>query len=1027
MNETMGEPSMIDRGVLKTNPFPGIRPFTSAEDKYFFGRDAVISEVLDLLHDNRFVALVGSSASGKTSLIQSGIIPALITDKEQEWVPVSVRPGTKPIENLIRGFQLVFPKKLKEADIQPFQSGAKDLGDLIIEKGLGSHNYFLVVDQFEELFRNGTAGKKNTRDPEIRRFVDQLVKAVRDERPGIYVMLSIRSDFIEASATFRSLTELMNRSKYLLPQMSKQALSDSISGPVQQAGARLEPGFVDYVLDEIEEIESPLPQLQHALKRTWDYWTQQGETDQPLSISDYQAIGSVKSALSQHLEEAFEELDETQQAICEKMFKSITSKSDHHNGFKRQATIGNISRIVQCSLEELTDVIHVFRGHGRNFLSPLGDVALNTETVLELSHESLIRIWDRLHTWVDEEAESIKMYTQLSEASAMYQQGRAELLRPPELQIALNWRDSQKPTPSWGVQYNPAFERAMVFLSTSEEEFSWGEERKVLVQKRRLFLNRAIAIGMAALVTILAIVFFTNRNKPVEDPETDQLATQDLSTYKEVQDETQTTVTDNREGFAVEEPADEGPFLQDEGEVEMEPSIRDQGRSNETASDVRRSDTETSASSTRNQRSTPTTSKPASRPASTQPVANNSAAEAEFERKALDLAGDIARLSTELVQDPDLQGLLAYQSFKINSRYNGKYYDRDIYSGLYAALKKLISPAFNIYPSIRSSVKDIQWLKRTGSILTVSSDGSVKILSGRFADRASQISLENTGQNNECLVVSPDERMAAVGTNGGGLLFLELENRGAVVNQNSEAGNIVLFLSNLGTTGSFISAGTDNRILKWDYDSGTSSELVSTGGRPSAMAASWSGRKVAFGTRDGKLYELNVNAPDQINQAGEFGRNHVGAITYSPAGQYLVVGLLDGSLRVLAGEDRRLIATLRGPEARVTDLAYSPDGKFLAAGSHDGRVYLWSCTDWNNPPIVFDENNGFVLSVCFSENSNYFYSGSVDYPRFIGRPSESAVMANDFCSLVGRDLTVAEWDQYFGGDIPFEKTCPEGN
>ncbi|MCK4748826.1 MAG: WD40 repeat domain-containing protein, partial [Bacteroidales bacterium] len=577
--------------------------------------------------------------------------------------------------------------------------------------------------------------------------------------------------------------------------------------------------------------------------------------------------------------------------------------------FKRQATIGNIARIVQCNLEELTDVIHVFRRQGRNFLSPQGDVVMNSETVLELSHESLISIWDKLHAWVDEEAESIKMYTQLSEASAKYQQGRAELLKLPELQIALNWRESQKPTPSWGVQYNPAFERAMVFLSTSEEEYNWGEERKVLVQKRRLFLNRAIAIGMAALVAILAVVFFTNRNKPAEDPESDQLANQDLSAYNEVQGETQTGVPDSREGFAVEEPTDADPLLQDEGEVEMEPSIRDQGRSNETASDARRSDTETPASSTRTQRSTSTRSEPASRPASTQPAANNRAAELEFEKRVLDIAGDVARLSTELDQDPDLQGLLAYQSYQVNSRYNGKYYDRNIYSGLYAALKKLISPAFNIYPSMRSSVKDIQWLKRTGSILTVSSDGSVKILSGRFADRASQISLESTGQNNECLVVSPDERMAAVGTNGGGLLFLELENRGAVVNQNNEAGNIVLFLSNLGTTGSFISAGTDNRILKWDYDNRTPSELVNTGGRPSAIAASWSGRKVAFGTRDGKLYELNVNAPDQINQAGEFGRNHVRAIAYSPAGQYMVVGLLDGSLRVLAGEDRRLIAT----------------------------------------------------------------------------------------------------------------------
>ena len=243
----MGDPSMINTGVLKKNPFHGIRPYTSAEDKLFFGRDNVTGELLDLLRDNRFVALVGPSASGKTSLIQSGIIPELITQEQQEWVPVMVRPGTKPVENLIRGFQQVFPKKMKEPDVQAFLSGKQDLGDLILDKGLGSHNYCLVVDQFEELFRTGPSRHIQSKDPGIRRFIDLLVKAATAERPGIYVLLSIRSDFIEASSAYRPLTELMNRSKYLLPQMSREALAASIAGPVGLTGVSLEAGFVDYL------------------------------------------------------------------------------------------------------------------------------------------------------------------------------------------------------------------------------------------------------------------------------------------------------------------------------------------------------------------------------------------------------------------------------------------------------------------------------------------------------------------------------------------------------------------------------------------------------------------------------------------------------------------------------------------------------------------------------------------------------------------------------------------------------------
>ena len=173
--------------------------------------------------------------------------------KKQEWVPVTIRPGLKPVESLIRGFQKVFPKKLTESDVHSFLAGSQSLGDLINEKGLGSHNYYLVVDQFEELFRNGLSvkkKKKNGRNPENIRFVDLLVKAVNEDRPGIFVMLSIRSDFIDACSTYRSLTEQMNKSKYLLPQMTRDALSKAITGPIRQAGASVESGFEEYLLDD---------------------------------------------------------------------------------------------------------------------------------------------------------------------------------------------------------------------------------------------------------------------------------------------------------------------------------------------------------------------------------------------------------------------------------------------------------------------------------------------------------------------------------------------------------------------------------------------------------------------------------------------------------------------------------------------------------------------------------------------------------------------------------------------------------
>lgn len=1020
----MGEPSMINTGVLQRNPFPGSRPFFSAEDQFFFGRDEAVSELLKILLKRRFVALVGASASGKTSLIQSGIIPALLSDMKEEWVPVFIRPGKRPLESLIRGFQKVFSKKISESDVHAFLRNTNSLGSFLIEKGLGNYNYFLVVDQFEELFTWPVVVKKRKsgRNADALPFINHLMELVEEAEPRIYLMLSIRSEFLDYCSNFRGLTEHLNKSKYLLPQMSQQDLKEAILEPLRVSGASVENGFEDYLLKELKDVEPQLPLLQNALKQTWNQWKRHGRADQPISLEDYRAAGSIRGGLSRDLENIYQSMEFYQKEICERIFKTIAFKTGRQEAYSRRTTLGSIARIAKCSIDRVLEVVDIFDKAGHPFLSNKLSETMTSETKIELPHESLINVWDRLLRWVDEEDESIRMYLKISRASASYQQDKGALLVADELQQAIDWKREQKPTPAWGIQFDPAYERAMVFLNTSEEEYLWSEKRKIILQRRKRILNRSFIAGGIVIVAAVTLIIFISRNRNLEPDRR-------VRTVQELPDsQLSEPVIDNRQSF------EEGPAQSRNTRAAVEPREMEQAVEEVNPRDrnaqVRENQTEDN-------------------PVEDNPVANiQTEDEAVVEEVLPDpeqniveqadpvsirsreseiiisIAKAVAFQSLGISKNPDLQGLLAYQAYLLNKRQGGDSYDSDIYKGLYESLKKLISPAYNIYPSQRNSIKAIEWLNSSGSILTASSDGSIKILSGNISNRAAQMTLAGTGLNNECLGVSPDERIAAVGTNGGGMVFIELENRGEVIHQNMDQGEVVLFIENLGRSGTFLSAGTDNRILKWNYSNFASSTLLTLRSRPLAIATSANGSRAVIGTGTGRLYSLNVRDTSSLEVVNSFGSNQVRALGFSPGQRYLAAGMLDGTVKILSGDGKRTIVNLFGPGARVSALEFSPDGRLLVAASNDGNVYMWRADKWDEPPVVFRENNGFVLSLCFSGNGNYFYSGSVAYPRMVGRPTDPDRMAENFCSLLGRNLSREEWNQYFGIDIPYEETCP---
>jgi len=156
---------------------------------------------------------------------------------------------------------------------------------------------------------------------------------------------------------------------------------------------------------------------------------------------------------------------------------------------RRPGKIRNIAELAEASDSEVIKVIEHFRQPGRSFLMPGVHIALHTDSVVELSHESLMRIWTRLSAWVEEEFESAYMYHRISDAAAMYQIGKNGLVAPAGLQLALNWQKKQRPTRAWAQRYDIAYERSIVFLDTSR--ITYEAELKNQEMRQRKALRRA--------------------------------------------------------------------------------------------------------------------------------------------------------------------------------------------------------------------------------------------------------------------------------------------------------------------------------------------------------------------------------------------------------------------------------------------------------------------------------------------------------------------------------------------------------
>lgn len=426
------------------------------------------------------------------------------------WRIATFRPGGDPIGHLAAALDVTevlgdagelasTNRVLLEATLR---RGSKGLVDAVMQARMPpDNNVLILVDQFEELFRFRKGQPSSRSHDDAIAFVKLLLEATQQDEVPVYVVITMRSDFVGDCIDYPGLAQAVNAGQYLVPRMTRDQLRSAITGPIAVGGGSIAQRLVLRLMNDMGDEQDQLPVLQHALMRTWDRGEIRGRRTDSIDIPDYEAVGSLRDALSMHAEEAFQEASASGDAVLsERIFKALTDTYTDPRGTRRATSLQELSAICGASVPDIVRVVEIFRRSGRSFLMPPANVALTPSSVIDLSHESLMRCWTRLAAWGEEEHSLASSYVRLAQAAKWHAQGVAGLWRSPELDIGLRWAREAAPAAAWAQRYDPEFTLAMDFLAASERVRENEVQAREKERRKKLRQTQAVALVLALLL-----------------------------------------------------------------------------------------------------------------------------------------------------------------------------------------------------------------------------------------------------------------------------------------------------------------------------------------------------------------------------------------------------------------------------------------------------------------------------------------------------------------------------------------------
>jgi WD40 repeat protein/energy-coupling factor transporter ATP-binding protein EcfA2 len=409
-------PTEYSETLTFTNPFKGLRAFQQVDSSEFFGRETLVARLIEQFDEDKieeaFLAVVGASGSGKSSVVKAGLLPAIrhgVLQGHNTAYIAEMVPGSHPFEELEAALLSVasqpMPNLLQQlrSDSRGFITAVKT----ILPKS--DQRMILLIDQFEEIFTLVSRAERQ-------HFIDALVETVFDVNSRIKIIITLRADFYDKPLFHPLFGELIRKRTEVVLPLTPQEITDVVLRPLERIGYTAEPSLVSTIVHDVSQQAGALPLLQYALTELFER-----REEKTLRLRTYENIGGISGAVAKRAEEIYLNFSATQQAATRQLFLRLVALGE---------TSDTRRRITQAELLSVGDSPALMRdvidAYGRyRLLTFDSDVVTRTATV-ELAHEAVIQHWGRLQKWLEESREAIRLQQRLTQATDEWLQSKRD-------------------------------------------------------------------------------------------------------------------------------------------------------------------------------------------------------------------------------------------------------------------------------------------------------------------------------------------------------------------------------------------------------------------------------------------------------------------------------------------------------------------------------------------------------------------------------------------------------------------------